>query len=155
MKRTLILLALMLFLSSHAHAELVGYWNFDEGTDITAFDSSIYGNDGTLTGTGGLPEWTQGTSGFGLHFMRSNQVEVYIPDSPSLIPGSEFSIMAWVKFDDLIGQQTIYHKGIFSQFSKGADNTFQIGLDGLTGGGFFSGSLAKSGVWIHIAVIYN
>ena len=29
---------------------LVGYWKLDEGTGTTAYDSSGYGNNGTLTG---------------------------------------------------------------------------------------------------------
>lgn len=37
---------------------LVGYWKFDEGTGLTAFDSTVNGNNGTLTGG---PIWTIST----------------------------------------------------------------------------------------------
>ena len=39
---------------------LVGYWKFDEGEGDTAYDSSGYGNDGTLMND---PTWTNGISG--------------------------------------------------------------------------------------------
>jgi hypothetical protein len=35
---------------SGAEAGLVGYWKFNEGEGTTAFDSSLDGNDGIITG---------------------------------------------------------------------------------------------------------
>ncbi len=43
----------------------VGCWKFDEGTGITAYDSSTYGNKGTLTNG---PVWTSGKYGSALRF---------------------------------------------------------------------------------------
>ncbi|GAH14955.1 unnamed protein product, partial [marine sediment metagenome] len=35
---------------SSVQAELVGYWNFDEGTGTTAYDQSGNNNNGTIYG---------------------------------------------------------------------------------------------------------
>ncbi len=46
----------------------VGCWNFDEGTGTIAYDSSPYGNTGTLNG----PSWTSGKHDSGLLFDGTN-----------------------------------------------------------------------------------
>ncbi len=48
---------LVLSITGNTSAELVGYWNFDEGAGNVAVDSSSYGNDGTINGT---PNWIAG-----------------------------------------------------------------------------------------------
>jgi len=39
-------------------AHLVGWWRFEEGTDLTAYDESGNGNDGTLKPAASPPVWT-------------------------------------------------------------------------------------------------
>jgi len=41
------------------NSDLVGLWHFDESTGVTTVDSSVLGNDGTLSG--GIPAWSNGT----------------------------------------------------------------------------------------------
>ncbi|MHC4172312.1 MAG: LamG-like jellyroll fold domain-containing protein [Planctomycetota bacterium] len=55
-------LVLGLVLPSVAHAGLVGWWRFEEGSGDTANDSSGNGHHGTLLGTS---EWVLGPEGFG------------------------------------------------------------------------------------------
>jgi len=47
---------------------LVGYWNFDEGSGTTVFDSSSKGNNGTISGA----TWVDGIKGKALSFNGSN-----------------------------------------------------------------------------------
>ena len=42
----------VLLLSSPAHADLVGWWKFDEASGTVAADSSANGNDGNLVNGG-------------------------------------------------------------------------------------------------------
>ena len=62
---------LVLSIAGNVSAELVGYWNFDEGAGTVAVDSSGYGNDGTLNGD---PQWVPGQLGSALDFDGSNFV---------------------------------------------------------------------------------
>ncbi|MFW0862567.1 MAG: DUF2341 domain-containing protein [Candidatus Komeilibacteria bacterium] len=73
----------------------VGYWNFDEGFGTTAYDSTGYGNDGTITGA----SWIQnGASGRALSFDGVGNY-VNVGNDASLNITDEFSISTWIKLD--------------------------------------------------------
>ena len=74
---------------------VVGYWKFDEGLGIMAFDSSGYGNDGELING---PSWVTGISGSALRFDGVND-HVNISDSASLDITSNIRIEAWINPD--------------------------------------------------------
>ena len=87
---------------------LVGYWNMDEGTGLTAYDGSGNGNDGTLTGD---PKWTTDSAplqsgaggGSALDFDGENDY-VNITDDPTLDPGAgSFTISFWNKLNAVEG----------------------------------------------------
>jgi len=154
MKSAIILLVLMLsvvFIST-ANAELVGYWDFDDDTGTIATDSSTYSNDGALTGTADIPQWVSGKFGPGLHFSRGDEARVRVPHDSSLalIYYDSLTIMAWVYFDDLIGNQTIIRQDLGFQFNKRTDNRFEI--LGPYGELITSNATASVGQWIHVAV---
>ncbi len=77
-------------------------WKFDEGIGTVAYDSSPYGNDGTLNG----PTWTSGKIGSGLGFDGTNDYMSIIYD-PSLLPRSSMTISFWVKLNNLKNWNTI------------------------------------------------
>jgi prepilin-type N-terminal cleavage/methylation domain-containing protein len=56
-------------------ADLVGWWNFDEGTGSVAKDSSGYGNDGTLSGSHYVGD-SPSSNGYSLSFDGSNNVKI-------------------------------------------------------------------------------
>lgn len=58
----------------------VGYWKFDEGNGTVAYDSSEYGNDGTLYGS---CSWVDGKYGKALWFSGGGSY-VRIPNSQYL-----------------------------------------------------------------------
>ncbi|MHC4146626.1 MAG: LamG domain-containing protein [Planctomycetota bacterium] len=68
----LISLVLVLGLVSNASAELVGLWDFDEGSGAVAFDSSGNGGDGTFQGS---PQWVPGRYGTALEFDGDDWVD--------------------------------------------------------------------------------
>ena len=57
---------LTLILTNFIHADLIGYWKFDESSGTIAADSAGGDNDGTLIGEG--LEWVSGRSGGALSF---------------------------------------------------------------------------------------
>ncbi len=74
---------------------LVGYWKFDEGSGISANDSSGNDNIGILTGS---PTWTTGKVGGALNF---DVVDDYVTviDSSSLGFTQGFTAEAWIRPD--------------------------------------------------------
>ena len=92
-------LALGLFLTSTANAadpSLVGWWKFDEGSGGTAYDSSGYGNDGTLEGD---PKWVPG---YLAGAIQLDGIDDYIDcgNDPSVNITREITLAAWVKTND-------------------------------------------------------
>lgn len=83
--------AIMLSVGMMAHAELVGYWPFDEGQGTTVRDASGNGNDGTFVGN---PRWVQGMFGTALEF-DGKQNYVAIPDADILDLTDAATMMAW------------------------------------------------------------
>ena len=90
-----------------ARAELVGHWSFDEADGTaTIFDSSLYVNDGTLTGT---TTRVAGKFGNALSLNGINQYGV-IPDSPSLSVTGALTIAGWVYTDDTFSADAVISK---------------------------------------------
>ena len=85
-------LVLGLVLTSAAQADLIGWWTFDEGSGDTAFDSSDYGNDGTLEGN---PKWVLGKIVGGLELGGSDYV--VIDPVADDITNNDITLCIWVK----------------------------------------------------------
>jgi hypothetical protein len=80
-----------LVLTSAVKADLIGWWRFEEGSGDTAYDSSDYGNDGTLNGN---PQWVDGYFGGGLE-LNNSYVEINgIADD---LTENNFAVSAWIK----------------------------------------------------------
>jgi len=80
---------------------VVGAWHFDEGSGNIAHDTSGEGNDGTLydgntTNDDGdtPPQWIDGKFGKALSFDGVDDY-VEVPDSESLNPTEEITVMGW------------------------------------------------------------
>jgi hypothetical protein len=81
---------------------LISYWNFDEGSGTTAYDS-VGTNHGTIYGA----NWITGVSGTALVYDGLDDY-VLLPDSPSLSPTSAITLVSWIKPQDLFTDQHIF-----------------------------------------------
>lgn len=93
---------------------LVGYWNFDNGT-VT--DLSGNGNDGTFMGQATVTDFADivfGGSGYSLdiNFQNSNTDWVEIPHSESLNITHELTILGWIRPDDIENNDGVVTKGV-------------------------------------------
>jgi len=103
MYRNLAFLAIALFIccaqaNGQEDPNLVGYWNFDDGT---AADLSGNANNGTFVGNATLtedPVWTFGGTGksLDLNYKNRNSDWIEIPHSESLNITHELSVLLWV-----------------------------------------------------------
>lgn len=72
----------------------IGYWNFDEGYGTTAYDSTGYKNDGTITGA----TWVKnGKKGGALSFDGTNDNYIDCGNDISLKPPEVVSMSFWAK----------------------------------------------------------
>jgi len=75
--------------------ELIAHYAFDEGTGLTAFDSTTNDLDAVLFGDP-LPTWTSGVFSNALQF-DGVQNQVSVADAPKLSPRDGITVSAWVK----------------------------------------------------------
>jgi hypothetical protein len=118
MKAKLLVFMFVMLMTTACMAELAGYWNFDEGTGITAADSSGNGKNGVLSylGSGSLPAWITGHDGTGYALQFNNGVTTYKNSNRVLVDitttdylanlmktGRAFTISMWVRNDEWTG----------------------------------------------------
>ena len=111
--------------------QIVGNWHFNENTGTVAYDSSGYGNDGTITGAG----WADGQYNPALSFDGDDYI--IVGDSDSLKP-TFVTLEAWVKNDGSPGNHRYiagkrYGGGYGSYHlytGSGGGLRFYIGYDG-------------------------
>ncbi len=83
-----------LALTSTASAEIVGWWEFDEGSGVVARDASRYGNDVSLHGD---LQWVAGRFNGGIEFDGSGDYLDRGAYAPSLDIVGAVTVTAWVK----------------------------------------------------------
>ena len=117
-------------------AELVGYWNFDEGIGLTATDLSGNNNTGMLTNG---PLWTAGKSNGGLSFDGIDDY-VEIDHSASLNITRELTVSAWVynqaEYEPLLPESE-YHIIATKGWAPDAGGSWTLGWDKKTNALFF------------------
>jgi len=141
---------------------LVGYWGMEEGGGDTAYDASLYSNDGTLTNN---PTWTTGVNplsggdpgGNALEFDGTNDY-VDCGSDGSLNFVDEITVEAWVKSNDISSWKSIFDRGwnrnwhLSFRTSKISFRAWDVdgGLNGFEGN-----TVLESGVWYHVVAVYN
>jgi RHS repeat-associated protein len=128
---------------------LVGYWKFDEGSGLTAADSS--GNNLTGTLTGG-PTWTTGRVNGALSFNGAGSyVQVGAP--PSLVMSTAMTISAWINPTGdgiIVNKEDEYEVAVLSghlQWAIANSNPGWAWID--------TGYIPPLNQWAHIAVTYD
>ncbi|MCK4453863.1 hypothetical protein KAU51_00745 [Candidatus Parcubacteria bacterium] len=134
---------------------LVGYWKFDEGSGITAKDSSGSGNDGILVNN---PTWVDGQVGKALNF---DGVDNYIDceNDSSLDITDAITIEAWVKLNALGAWQHIIGKqGMWRISGYDFRVTINNKLQFATLSSFYdvnSATAFTTGVWYHVVAVQS
>jgi hypothetical protein len=94
----------------------IAYWRLDEGSGVTAADSSGKGNTGSLING---PVWTAGRSGQGLSLDGVNDY-VNVPHA-AMLNAYPLSVVAWFKTATSAGL-----KGLVNKYAAGSFNGYQI-----------------------------
>ena len=146
-------LAISLAMTSAAQAELVGWWEFNEGGGTVALDSSGYENNGTLHDNAG---WSDGKIGLAMEFDGASHIEVPFSESLNLLNQGDFTTAAWFKVDELPTE----NKEVFQQGdNNGTGRTWLfVAADAeirsyLGGGTTGSGLYIEAQIWYHAAVV--
>ncbi len=123
-------------------------FKFDENTGTTAADSSGNGNLATINPAG--TTWTTGKFGSALLFDGSANAYATVPNSPSLNPSTQMSVIAWIN-------ATSWANGNHRILQKGQnDNQYRLLDEGnlkfeISGVGVVTAALPSTGVW-HLVV---
>ena len=143
--------------------ELVGFWNFDDGT---ADDSSGNNHHGTLVQSGGGTSVSivyDGDRGNGV--LELNNPAGHTINSVVDCGGAgdwadirtRISIALWVKVDTFhVGNQYLLTKGNTYQLTRsGTTNAMRSYMDGLSDTALSSSATVNDGSWHHVAVTYD
>ena len=137
--------------------DLVGWWNFDEGSGTTANDISGFGNNGTIIGAtyvSGVP----GTRGSALQFSGSTSHVTMTGTNAHLdfTHGEQFSYGAWFRAESF---PSSWHGIISKMPSWGNGYNLQVGPSQniACGIGIYvrTNWIPQTGVWYHVICSYN
>lgn len=159
MKKTLVFVFASLFVlsliaieNSYAQVDaeiIVGLWPLDEGTGDLAEDVSENGHDGEKQGG----KWEKAKFGDGINFAKGNTVEMPLGDAAVT---NELSIVTWLQFTDLAGQQNYFSiwDGSAKRYVpyKTAGNELHFWSNGWD---IASGVIVDEGTWYHVANVYD
>lgn len=144
----------------------VAYYKFDEGSGTTnIYDSSGYGNTGTMNGSMTESDWVTGKYGKSLNFDGSND---YISGGSAsnlddLDKSSDFTAMAWVKIPKSLpdGYYTILQKGNATatgwrlRYRATTDRFEGHVFTDTTDGALLDSFAAEDNQWHHVAMVYD
>jgi hypothetical protein len=146
-------------------SNLVGHWNFEEGSGTVTADQSGNGNHGTLING---PVWSSGITGNALSFDGEND---YVDVGSFDVNGSEITITAWIRADHFNhlssrdariiskanGVNDSNHFWMLSSIdtSEGTRLRFRLKTNGLTSTLIASSGTLQTGVWTHVAAVYD
>ena len=91
----------------YGDTSLVGYWPFNEGTGLTAYDASGHGNNGALSAS--PPAWITGKLGGALSFNGSNNYVSYASSSGNVY--GPITVAAWVYVNPNSTYQFVIQRG--------------------------------------------
>ncbi len=111
-------------------SDLVGWWNFNEGSGATASDLSGYGNNASLSGLGHV-DGVPGTGGSAVNFAGTGSINMGTRD---LFDLDVFTISFWAHYRDYT------HPNTFGAVKRSSPNCYQAGGRGWDFGHGFTSS---------------
>jgi hypothetical protein len=153
--RISIVFCLSLIPTIAAQAELVGWWEFNEGSGNIVLDSSGNDNNGTLHDNAG---WSDGKIGLALQLSGADgHGEIPFSDSLRILNQGDFTISAWLlanvtppPANKLVLQQTDLNGTGRSLLFLHSSNEIRTFAGGAATG---SGVAMEAGEWVHAAVV--
>jgi len=143
----------------------ISFWRLDEGQGGTIYDDTANNNDGTLSASSTMGNWTAGKYGNAIDFDGTNDY-ITTPDSVSLSITSDLSISAWIRPDVVSKEQTILGK--WDETTANNDRSYRLWLDSSNNFNFSvstDGSTVvtqtdtnitfSAGIWYHIEGVYD
>ena len=140
----------------------ISYWQFDEGSGITAYDF-IGGNDGTIYGA----EWTTGQVGGALSFDGlDDYVELGSPANLDDLPLDNFTVSAWIYdkhnaatiWGTIIGSEDRHYGWSFRTFSNAEGDrslNFQVWYSTTFARSWSSDGTILQNTWHHVAAVWD
>jgi len=150
-----VVLGLSISVAEGADPSLVGWWRFDEGSGTTAYDTSGYGNDGTLMNG---PQWVNGQLKMALQFDGVDDF-VQVPHDNILTVDNEVTVMAWINTSRYGGPGTEDWQGILAKGNDPRSYSFYTesggGLHFSTAGVGTVSSQVPLNEWVHVCAMVS
>ncbi len=143
-------------------SDLVGWWNFNEGSGSVARDLSGYGNNGTITGavrTAGVP----GTGGSSLNFTGNHYVRI-APSNSIVTSNNSWTISAWfnagqIDSEDAPHRIITFHRGeswsTAASLTLGNNNQARLLYRSIGSHLYLTHSGIETGEWYHFIATYD
>jgi hypothetical protein len=148
---------LVSLLGGAVQADLVAYWNLDDGAGDVAADASGNGHDGTFSGS---PQWAEGLYGGALRFAGTPD-RVIVPFHPDLNPEEAFTVTVWANVEPgssswrspITSRDDGPQRGYILYAGDNGNWQFWIG----TGSAWSNaeGPAVQMGEWTHVAGVYE
>lgn len=131
----------------------VGYWKFDEGSGLTANDSSLNSNVGALVNG---PTWIAGRVNSALNFDGVDDY-VQVGVRPTLMFSNQLTLSAWIKPGaSVFGAHTILNQeGEYELAVHDGQIAWAIANISPGWNWVFTGYVPPQGSWTHIALTYD
>ena len=154
MCKKLICLVAVLGAAGSASADLVGWWKLDDGSGLTAIDSSGNDNDGTLQG-GAL--WAVGKNAGAVELDGVGDF-VEVPHAEILTVDTEVTVMAWIHTSRHGGPAGQGYQGIIAKSDGPRSYSLYTQSNGTlhfstAGTGSDSVSTVPLDEWVHVAAM--
>ena len=137
---------------------LIGHWKLYATAGTTVADSSVYGQNGTVSGS---QNWSTRCNCTGTFDFNGSTNYVSVPNATHLRPTTALTIAGWIKGDTWGAADdidTIIRKGESSpnnyQFAI-ADGRAALFLDDSDSGGIRGNTILQVGRWYHVAATWD
>jgi len=137
---------------------LVGRWNLNETSGTTANDATVFGRNGTLTGTAA---WSTDCGGMGVFDFNGSTHFFTINNASDFQPTAALSIAGWIKGDTWrtgTDVNPVLRKGDTNPCNYElsiSDGRLELLLDGTDGAGIRSTTVLNTGQWYHVAATWD
>lgn len=146
-------------------SDLIGWWQFNDGSGTNALDSSGYDQTGVLSGDPTPPSWTNGVVGGALDFNRDNQNFVATPSTAFSQLTTQLTVAAWVKTQDADGW-VLAKWGQCDDDYEAEIGGFALEIDSPTNAYFWlfsfddwwvnsATAIVPTNTWTHLAGVYD